>query len=117
MTLVLPEQRREMTRLMSDAGIAPRSARIKSTDEELAALTGARVPSGVAVTIEVPQQPVQAKPKTRASRPARKNTGGGSGGGSGAGGGAARLGGASRGSRGRRGRPDRGAEGGRRTAA
>ncbi|MFD7119261.1 DEAD/DEAH box helicase [Streptomyces sp. NPDC059922] len=123
-TLVLPEQRREMTRLMSDAGIAPRSARIKSTDEELATLTGARVPSGVAVTIEVPQQPVQAKPKTRASRPARKNTGGGAGGGSGAGsgagGGAARLGGAtrgSRGSRGRRGRPDRGAEGGRRTAA
>ncbi|MFE4941639.1 DEAD/DEAH box helicase [Streptomyces sp. NPDC056641] len=123
-TLVLPEQRREMTRLMSDAGIAPRSARIKSTDEELATLTGARVPSGVAVTIEVPQQPAQAKPKTRASRPARKNTGGGAGGGtaagSGAGGGAARLGGAtrgSRGSRGRRGRPDRGAEGGRRTAA
>ncbi|RYJ26944.1 ATP-dependent RNA helicase [Streptomyces sp. L-9-10] len=136
-TLVLPEQRREMTRLMSDAGIAPRSARIKSTDEELATLTGARVPSGVAVTIEVPQQPVQAKPKTRASRPARKNTGGGAGGGaaggtgggsgagggatrSGTGGGATRLGGASRGSRGsrgRRGRPDRGAEGGRRTAA
>ncbi|MFD3913251.1 DEAD/DEAH box helicase [Streptomyces sp. NPDC058603] len=130
-TLVLPEQRREMTRLMSDAGIAPRSARIKSTDEELATLTGARVPSGVAVTIEVPQQPVQAKPKTRASRPARKNTGGGAAGGtgggsgagatrSGTGGGATRLGGASRGSRGsrgRRGRPDRGAEGGRRTAA
>ncbi|MCL7378734.1 DEAD/DEAH box helicase [Streptomyces sp. 35G-GA-8] len=117
-TLVLPEQRREMTRLMSDAGIAPRSARIKSTDEELATLTGARVPSGVAVTIEVPQQqPVQAKPKTRASRPARKNTGGGAGGGSATGGGGARLGGASRGSRGRRGRPDRGADGGRRTAA
>ncbi|MFJ2556633.1 DEAD/DEAH box helicase [Streptomyces sp. NPDC087534] len=96
-TLVLPEQRREMTRLMSDAGIAPRSARIKSTDEELATLTGARVPSGVAVTIEVPQPVVQQKPKaqrTRTSRPARSNTGGGAG---------ATGGGSSRGSRGRRG--------------
>ncbi|MFI5755246.1 DEAD/DEAH box helicase [Streptomyces sp. NPDC051569] len=121
-TLVLPEQRREMTRLMSDAGIAPRSARIKSTDEELAQLTGAREPSGVAVTIEVPQQPtVQAKQqKPRTSRPARKNTGSGGGTGSGSGGGSSRLGGAARGSRGRRGRPGGGATGeggGRRTAA
>ncbi|MEE1801649.1 DEAD/DEAH box helicase [Streptomyces sp. NPDC101062] len=122
-TLVLPEQRREMTRLMSDAGIAPRSARIKSTDEELATLTGARVPSGVAVTIEVPQPVVQQKPKaqrTRTSRPARSNTGGGAG---------ATGGGSSRGSRGRRGGSGgsgsssgaggsgRGAQGGRRTAA
>jgi superfamily II DNA/RNA helicase len=110
-TLVLPEQRREMTRLMSDAGIDPRSARIKSTDEELAQLTGAREPSGVAVTIDVPQAVVQAKQKPRTSRPARSNAGAATGGG------AARLGGASRGSRGRRGRPGRGAEGGRRTAA
>ncbi|MEU3182761.1 DEAD/DEAH box helicase [Streptomyces sp. NPDC006923] len=114
-TLVLPEQRREMTRLMSDAGIAPRSARIKSTDEELARLTGAREPSGVAVTIEVPQPVVQAKQKPRTSRPARKGTGTGAA--ASAGGGAPRLGGAARGSRGRRGRPGRGAEGGRRTAA
>ncbi|MFF1418809.1 DEAD/DEAH box helicase [Streptomyces sp. NPDC058280] len=114
-TLVLPEQRREMTRLMSDAGIDPRSARIKSTDEELAQLTGAREPSGVAVTIEVPQPAVQAKQKPRTARPARKNPGTGAG--TGTGGGAARLGGAARGSRGRRGRPGRGAEGGRRTAA
>ncbi|GGT33632.1 DEAD/DEAH box helicase [Streptomyces chromofuscus] len=53
-TLVLPEQKRDVTRLMSDAGIRPRAAR--SSDEELATLTGAREPSGVAVTIEVPQQ-------------------------------------------------------------
>ncbi|MFF5568626.1 DEAD/DEAH box helicase [Streptomyces sp. NPDC012623] len=118
-TLVLPEQRREMTRLMSDAGIAPRSARIKSTDEELTRLTGARVPSGVAVTIEVPQPVVQQK-KPRTSRPgARRGTGSGSGTGTGAGGGAgARTGGgAGRGGRGRRGGSGRGAEGGRRTAA
>ncbi|MFD5558784.1 DEAD/DEAH box helicase [Streptomyces sp. NPDC127068] len=54
-TLVLPEQKRDMTRLMSDAGIRPQTARIKSSDTELATITGAREPSGVAVTIEVPQ--------------------------------------------------------------
>ncbi|MFF3911961.1 DEAD/DEAH box helicase [Streptomyces sp. NPDC001852] len=66
-TLVLPDQKRDVTRLMSDAGIRPRTARIKSSDAELAAITGAREPSGVPVTIEVPQ------PATpTASRPARK---------------------------------------------
>ncbi|MDX3382774.1 DEAD/DEAH box helicase [Streptomyces niveiscabiei] len=54
-TLVLPEQKREVTRLMSDAGIRPRTSRIVSTDPELSTITGAREPSGVAVTIEVPQ--------------------------------------------------------------
>ncbi|MGA5408996.1 DEAD/DEAH box helicase [Streptomyces lavendulocolor] len=54
-TLVLPEQKRDMSRLMSHAGITPRSARVKSSDEELARLTGAREPSGTPVTIEVPQ--------------------------------------------------------------
>ncbi|MEU1518106.1 DEAD/DEAH box helicase [Streptomyces sp. NPDC005811] len=54
-TLVLPDQKRDVTRLMSDAGIRPRTARITSGDTELATLTGAREPSGVAVTIELPQ--------------------------------------------------------------
>ncbi|MGW7363578.1 DEAD/DEAH box helicase [Streptomyces sp. NPDC054841] len=72
-TLVLPDQKRELTRLMSDAGISPRTASIKSSDEELARLTGAREPSGVAVTIEVPQpQPKQASAQ---SRPKRKRAG------------------------------------------
>ncbi|WP_037779906.1 DEAD/DEAH box helicase [Streptomyces sp. HGB0020] len=66
-TLVLPEQKREMTRLMSDAGIRPRTSRVTSSDVELATITGAREPSGVAVTIEVPQQETP-----KASRPARK---------------------------------------------
>ncbi|MER6525356.1 DEAD/DEAH box helicase [Streptomyces sp. NPDC001508] len=65
-TLVLPEQKRDVTRLMSDAGIRPRTARITSSDTELATLTGAREPSGVAVTIAVPQ------PATPAPRPDRK---------------------------------------------
>ncbi|MFF9147657.1 DEAD/DEAH box helicase [Streptomyces sp. NPDC014861] len=68
-TLVLPEQKHEFSRLMKDAGIAPRTTRLKSSDDELATLTGAREPSGVAVTIEVPQPTAPAS-----SRPARKST-------------------------------------------
>ncbi|TVL91172.1 DEAD/DEAH box helicase [Streptomyces sp. SAJ15] len=66
-TLVLPDQKRDVTRLMSDAGIRPRTARVTSNDAELATITGAREPSGVAITIEVPRQ---ATPTT--SRPSRK---------------------------------------------
>jgi superfamily II DNA/RNA helicase len=72
-TLVLPEQKREMTRLMADAGISPRTARVKSSDEELIRITGAREPSGVPVVIEVPQPAEQPKQRPR-SRP---RTGGG----------------------------------------
>ncbi|GGY19574.1 DEAD/DEAH box helicase [Streptomyces djakartensis] len=66
-TLVLPTQKRDVTRLMSDAGIRPRAARVTSGDTELATITGAREPSGVAVTIEVPQSAA-----STASRPERK---------------------------------------------
>ncbi|WP_330295882.1 DEAD/DEAH box helicase [Streptomyces sp. NBC_00503] len=54
-TLVLPDQKRDMTRLMSDAGISPRTAQIKSSDEELARITGAKEPSGIPVVLDVPQ--------------------------------------------------------------
>ncbi|MFD9437469.1 DEAD/DEAH box helicase [Streptomyces sp. NPDC060006] len=68
-TLVLPEQKREMTQLMVNAGISPRTARIKSSDDELVRITGAREPSGVPVVIPVPEpavaQPSQAKSRTR----------------------------------------------------
>ncbi|MFJ7197111.1 MULTISPECIES: DEAD/DEAH box helicase [unclassified Streptomyces] len=105
-TLVLPEEKREMTRLMADAGIAPRTTRIKSSDEELTRITGAREPSGVAVVIEVPQ-PTPPKQRTRSGSAAAGGTGFRSGsrgrgrrGGSGQGGEAraAGTGGASRGS-------------------
>ncbi|MGW4914528.1 DEAD/DEAH box helicase [Streptomyces sp. NPDC004270] len=66
-TLVLPDQKRDVTRLMSDAGIRPRTARITSSDAELVTITRAREPSGVPVVIEVPQP---ATPS--ASRPDRK---------------------------------------------
>ncbi|MER7535149.1 DEAD/DEAH box helicase [Streptomyces sp. NPDC097704] len=72
-TLVLPEQKRDMGRLMSNAGISPRTAQIKSSDEELAELTGAREPSGVPVVIETPQPTPARKPAAVA--------GGGTGGG------------------------------------
>ena len=45
-TLVLPDEKREMTRLMSDAEISPKTARVKSSDEELAGSPGAVSPPG-----------------------------------------------------------------------
>ncbi|MGW6896335.1 DEAD/DEAH box helicase [Streptomyces sp. NBC_01718] len=110
-TLVLPEEKREMTRLMADAGIAPRTTRIKSSDEELTRITGAREPSGIAVVVEVPQ-PTQPKPRTRSGgagagtgatfragsrgRGRRGGAGAGTGSGSAQGGGEMRSGGAAR---------------------
>ncbi|MDQ1036499.1 superfamily II DNA/RNA helicase [Streptomyces sp. V3I8] len=68
-TLVLPEQKREMTQLMVNAGISPHTARIRSGDDELVRITGAREPSGVPVVIPVPEQaaaqPSQGKPRAR----------------------------------------------------
>ncbi|MCY0931064.1 DEAD/DEAH box helicase [Streptomyces sp. H27-H1] len=73
-TLVLPDQKRDMTRLMSDAGISPRTAQIKSSDAELARLTGAKEPSGIPVVLDVPQ-----------ATPPRQRPTGQAGGGSGSG--------------------------------
>ncbi|ARP71025.1 ATP-dependent helicase [Streptomyces pluripotens] len=53
-TLVLPHQRRAVDRLMADAGIAPRTVRIRPGEEELQRITGARPPSGVPVTLAAP---------------------------------------------------------------
>jgi superfamily II DNA/RNA helicase len=69
-TLVLPDQRREVVRLMADAGITPRTTRVASTDPELAELTGAREPSGIPVTIPVPAPRTPAK-----SAKSRKSSG------------------------------------------
>ena len=102
-TLVLPGQRRDMNRLLADAGINARSAEVHSADAELARITGAREPSGVPVTIAVPaaeQQPARGgatssgrgRRGTRPSRPrtafgANSGSASGSGSGSGSGGG------------------------------
>jgi superfamily II DNA/RNA helicase len=56
-TLVLPEQRRDVSRLMSVAGIKPQSTQVRLGDGALARVTGAREPSGVPVTIVVPPAP------------------------------------------------------------
>ncbi|MFI6447055.1 DEAD/DEAH box helicase [Kitasatospora sp. NPDC050543] len=50
-TLVLPEQRREVSRLMTTAGIRPTTTKVRPGDAELTRITGARTPSGVAVTL------------------------------------------------------------------
>ena len=63
-TLVLPNQRREMARLMSRAQIEARTAQISSQDPELARVTGARTPTGVPVTLP-------AEPRQEASRSSR----------------------------------------------
>jgi len=53
-TLVLPGQRRDMTRLMSTAGITPHSTKVRSGEAELSRITGAQAPSGIPVTIAAP---------------------------------------------------------------
>jgi superfamily II DNA/RNA helicase len=74
-TLVLPSQRREMTRLMADAGITPRTAQVRSGDAELTRITGAQAPSGIPVTITAPvaerPQRSAASARGRRSRPAQ----------------------------------------------
>ncbi|MDH6708513.1 superfamily II DNA/RNA helicase [Kitasatospora sp. MAA19] len=61
-TLVLPSQRRQMARLAATAGLAPTATRIHSGDDELARLTGARVPTGIPVSIP---DPVIERPRRR----------------------------------------------------
>ncbi|MFD7033390.1 DEAD/DEAH box helicase [Streptomyces sp. NPDC059917] len=53
-TLVTPNQRREMARLMTAAGITPQTTQVRSGDEALNRITGAQAPSGIPVTITAP---------------------------------------------------------------
>ncbi|MTE18093.1 DEAD/DEAH box helicase [Streptomyces sp. TRM43335] len=54
-TLVLPDQRREVDRMVAAAGVSPRVTPVRSTGEELVLITGAREPSGVPVTLPAPE--------------------------------------------------------------
>ena len=63
-TLVLPNQRREMTRMMHTAGITPHTTQVHSADSELARITGACVPTGIPVVIS---NPVIERPRRSAS--------------------------------------------------
>jgi superfamily II DNA/RNA helicase len=79
-TLVLANQRREMARLMADAGITPNNDRVRAGgDAELSRITGARKPSGVPVVIAAPAPAVP----SQSSRGPRGGSGGGNGGGAG----------------------------------
>jgi superfamily II DNA/RNA helicase len=71
-TLALPHQRREVSRLMADAGITPRTTRVRSGEAELSRITGAQPPSGVPVVLTPPA--AQGRPAGE-SRPARSGSG------------------------------------------
>ncbi|MEU9158830.1 DEAD/DEAH box helicase [Streptomyces sp. NPDC048424] len=66
-TLVTPNQRREMTRLMAAAGIVPQTTQVRSGEEALNRITGAQAPSGIPVTITAPQ-PERSGRSARSSR-------------------------------------------------
>ncbi|MGW3100065.1 DEAD/DEAH box helicase [Streptomyces sp. NPDC001102] len=68
-TLVTPNQRRGMVRLMSDAGIWPQTTQVRSGDEALSRITGAQAPSGIPVVITVP---VVERPKRGATSRGRR---------------------------------------------
>ncbi|MBT2541490.1 DEAD/DEAH box helicase [Streptomyces sp. ISL-44] len=68
-TLVTPNQRREMTRLMAAAGIVPHATQVRSGEEALNRITGAQAPSGIPVTITAP---VSERPKRSASSRGRR---------------------------------------------
>ncbi|MFF7300401.1 DEAD/DEAH box helicase [Streptomyces sp. NPDC008265] len=53
-TLVTPDQRRDMTRLMLAAGIVPQTTQVRSGEAALNRITGAQAPSGIPVVITAP---------------------------------------------------------------
>jgi superfamily II DNA/RNA helicase len=50
-TLVLPEQRREVLQMMSSVGINPESSKVRPGSDALVRVTGARAPSGKTITL------------------------------------------------------------------
>ncbi|MFF4079999.1 DEAD/DEAH box helicase [Streptomyces sp. NPDC001777] len=65
-TLVTANQRRDMMRLMTAAGIVPETTQVRSGEDALARITGARTPSGIPVTITAP--PTEQRRRGTASR-------------------------------------------------
>ncbi|WP_436789735.1 DEAD/DEAH box helicase [Yinghuangia sp. YIM S10712] len=62
-TLVTPDQRRSMSRLMAAAGVTAQTTQVRSGDAELSRITGAQAPSGIPVTIS---SPAADRPRERA---------------------------------------------------
>ncbi|MEU9139960.1 DEAD/DEAH box helicase [Streptomyces sp. NPDC048404] len=71
-TLVMPNQRRDMSRLMIAAGITPQTSQVRSGEAELSRITGAQAPSGVPVVIRAP---VTERPRRGASASSRGRRG------------------------------------------
>ncbi|MER7413294.1 DEAD/DEAH box helicase [Streptomyces cacaoi] len=73
-TLVLPGQRRSMSRLMSEAGVTARETRVRSDGADLSRITGARTPSGVPLTAADTEPPERtgAPRQARRGRPPRR---------------------------------------------
>ncbi|MEW1913331.1 DEAD/DEAH box helicase [Kitasatospora sp. NPDC085895] len=71
-TLVLPNQRRAMARMMTTAAITPVTTRVSAGDENLARITGARMPTGIPTVVADPvvEQP-RRSPSTRRGRRGR----------------------------------------------
>jgi superfamily II DNA/RNA helicase len=75
-TLVLPEQQREASRLLAAAGVTAQSNRVRPGDAHLARVTGARTPSGVPVPVPAvagghrPSTGSSGRPALRRPRPA-----------------------------------------------
>ncbi|WP_406835087.1 DEAD/DEAH box helicase [Streptomyces sp. AHU1] len=75
-TLVMPNQRRDMSRLMAATGITPQTSQVRSGEEELSRITGAQAPSGVPVVIralvtERPHRGASASSRGRRGRSGR----------------------------------------------
>ncbi|MFF9222068.1 ATP-dependent helicase, partial [Streptomyces viridosporus] len=70
-TLVTPNQRRAMTRLMALAGIVPHTTQVRAGAEALHRITGAQAPSGVPVVITAP---VVERPKRGAPSRGRRRS-------------------------------------------
>ena len=70
-TLVTPNQRRAMTRLMTLAGIVPHTTQVRAGAEALHRITGAQAPSGIPVVITAP---VVERPKRGAPSRGRRRS-------------------------------------------
>ncbi|MFG2734258.1 DEAD/DEAH box helicase [Streptomyces harbinensis] len=76
-TLVTPNQRRAMVRLMADARIRPHTTQVRPGGEALSRITGAQAPSGIPVVVAAPaaagpRSGSSSRGRRRSSAPARR---------------------------------------------
>jgi superfamily II DNA/RNA helicase len=69
-TLVTPDERRDVERMMRLAGVRAPQTEVSAGDGALARITGARPPSGVPIAPPVPVQPAR-RPRAGSGRPSR----------------------------------------------